>query len=77
MYRCSEVVRLISSDEYLAAGLLKRLQIRLHLAMCKNCSKYARQLRALAAAVRKAVDVVPPSEAQNAKSHILQRLTGK
>src|SRR5438132_599731 len=31
MYRCSEVVRLTSSDEYLAAGSLNRFAIRLHL----------------------------------------------
>ena len=53
MYRCSEVVQLISSDEYLSGGLFRKLGIRLHLAMCKHCRKYARQLRALAAAVRK------------------------
>jgi hypothetical protein len=77
MYRCSEIVRLVSSDEYLTAGLLKRLQIRLHLAMCRNCSKYARQLRALAAAVRKTTESVSPSEVQSAKSNILRRLSNK
>ncbi len=77
MYRCSEVVRLISSDEYMAAGLLKKLQIRLHLAMCENCARYVRQLRALAAAVRKTGVVLPASEVETAKSHIFQRLTRK
>lgn len=77
MYRCTEIVRLISSDEYLTAGLLKKLQIRLHLAMCVNCSKYVRQLRALAAAVRRTGDSVPASEVESAKSHILQRLSEK
>jgi hypothetical protein len=77
MYRCSEVVRLISSDEYLTAGFLKKLQIRLHLAMCEHCLKYTRQLRALAEAVRKAGATVPASEVESAKSHILQRLSEK
>lgn len=77
MYCCSEIVRLVSSDEHLNAGFMKRFQIRLHLAMCKNCTKYVRQLRALAAAVRKADKAVPDSEAKSAKSHILQRLSGK
>jgi hypothetical protein len=77
MYRCSEVVRLVSSDEYLSAGFLKKVQIRLHLAMCKHCSKYVGQLRALAAAVRKTSSAVPASEIESAKAHILQRLTGK
>ena len=77
MYRCSEVVRLVSSDEYLTAGLLKKLQIRLHLAMCKHCSRYVRQLRALAAYVREAADGVSASEIQRAKSQILQRISAE
>jgi hypothetical protein len=75
MYRCSEVVRQVSSDEYLTAGLFKKLQIRLHLAMCKHCSRYVRQLRALAAYVREAADGVSAAAIQRAKSRILQRLS--
>jgi len=73
----SEVVRLISSDEYLTGSLFKKLGIRLHLAMCKYCEKYARQLRALAAAVRRTGDGVPASELQEAKTRILQNLSQK
>ena len=72
MYRCSEVVRLISSDEYLTGSPLKRLGIRLHLAMCRNCTRYVRQLRALAAAVREAGCAASPSEVEYAKAQILQ-----
>ena len=77
MYRCSEVVRQVSSDEYLTAGLFKKLQIRLHLAMCKHCSRYVRQLRALAAYVREAADGASASEIQRAKSQILQQLSAE
>lgn len=77
MYRCAEVVRLVSSDEYLSAGFWKKFQIRFHLAMCKNCSKYARQLRTIAQAVRKASPGVPATEVESAKSHILQQLKEK
>jgi hypothetical protein len=77
MYRCSEVVRLVSSDEYLTAGLLKKLHIRLHLAMCEKCSRYVRQMRALAAYVRETAESVSASEIQRAKSDILQRLSQK
>lgn len=75
MYRCSEVVRLISSDEYLTASALKKLGIRLHLAMCKNCERYARQLRALAAALRKIGDGIGRSELENARAQILHQLS--
>jgi len=77
MYRCSEVVRLIVSDEYSTAGILKKLGIRLHLAMCEHCTRYARQLRELAAAVRKMCGDVPASEVEGIKSRILQRLSEK
>jgi hypothetical protein len=77
MYRCSEVVRLISSDEYLSASPLKRLGIRLHLAMCRNCTRYVRQLRALGAAVRAAGSTGSPSEVEGAKAQILQRFSQK
>jgi anti-sigma factor RsiW len=77
MTRCSEVVRLVSSDEYLAAGFLKKLQIRLHLAMCEHCSKYVKQLRAIAAAVRGTTEDILASEVETAKSHILARLSKK
>ncbi len=75
MYRCSDVVRLISSDEYLAACALKKLGIRLHLAMCKHCTRYVRQLDALAAALRKIGDGIATSELENAKIRILQKLS--
>lgn len=78
MYRCAEVVRLISSDEYLAAGFWRRIQIRFHLAMCDNCSKYARQLRVIARAFRnKTVEDIPAADIENAKSRIFQRLREK
>lgn len=77
MYRCSEIVRLISSDEYLTAGSLKRLGIRLHLEMCRNCTRYVHQIRALAAAVREAGSVASPSEVEYAKAQILQRFSQK
>ena len=77
MYRCSEVVRLVSSDEYVTADVLKRLRIWLHLAMCVHCTRYARQLRALAAAFRRTAEEVPGSQVEGVKSRILQRLSEK
>ncbi len=77
MYRCSEVVRLIASDEYLTASVFKKLGIRLHLAMCEHCKRYVRQLRTLAAALRKIGDGIAPSELENARAQILQQLSHK
>lgn len=77
MYRCSEVVRIISSDEYLSAGFFKKLGIRLHLAMCRNCARYVRQLRAMGAALRKGGETLSASELEAARKQILENLSGK
>jgi hypothetical protein len=77
MYRCSEVVWLIASDEYATAGRLKKLKIRLHLAMCHHCTRYLRQLRALATTLREAGSTVSDSEVETVKAQILQHLSGK
>ena len=77
MYRCSEVIRLIASDEYLTAGSFQKLRIRLHLAMCRHCTRYLRQLRALGATLREAGSTVLPSEIEAVKAQILQQLSGK
>ena len=77
MYRCSEVVRLISTDEFASAGFLRKLGIRLHLVICRNCARYLRQLRAIRKALRETGESVPFSEIEAAKKHILQNLSGK
>jgi predicted anti-sigma-YlaC factor YlaD len=77
VYSCREVAKYIASDEYLTAGLLKRLAIRLHLAMCEHCSRYLRQLRKLAGMLREAKNGIPPSEIEDAKSRIMERLSRK
>ena len=52
MLRCKEVARKIASDEFAEAGWRDRMAVRLHLAMCRHCRRYAVQLRAIGAAAR-------------------------
>jgi hypothetical protein len=52
MLKCRDVEQKIGSDEIRHAGLMERLAVRLHLAMCRHCRDYARQLRAIGNAVR-------------------------
>ncbi len=52
MLSCKEVARIVASgalDEYTGG---RRFAVRLHLLMCRHCRRYARQLRAIAAAAR-------------------------
>lgn len=49
MLTCRQVVRILGSDEPLT--LRKRIELRLHLMMCKHCSCFYRQLRMIKEAV--------------------------
>ena len=45
MLKCKEVVRILGSGEELS--LTQRIQLKMHLWMCKHCGVYASQLRAM------------------------------
>jgi F420-0:gamma-glutamyl ligase-like protein len=42
---CREVSRLVSSDELASAGGILRLRVRFHLLICRECRRYADQMR--------------------------------
>ncbi len=53
MLRCSEIARIVASDEFRDAGWIRRLSLRMHLAMCRHCRRYARQINLLGAEARR------------------------
>jgi hypothetical protein len=59
MLTCREVSRLIASGDLAGQGVLRRLAVRLHLLGCDHCRRYARQLRAIAAAARRLMRAEP------------------
>ena len=54
MMTCKEVSTLISKGELADAPLARRLAVRLHLAMCRHCRAFRRQVEAIAQAARAA-----------------------
>ena len=44
MFKCKEVSRMISDSMDRKLPLHHRVMIRIHLAMCKHCSRFRRQL---------------------------------
>ncbi len=50
MMTCKEVATLLSTGELDHASWLRRLAVRLHLAMCDRCAAFKRQLDAMARA---------------------------
>lgn len=63
MLRCNEVARILASDELQDAGWMRRLSMRLHLAMCRHCGRYARLIDRLGAEVRQSSVATEEDEA--------------
>lgn len=45
MLPCKEIVRILSSDEKI--GFLRKLELKMHLAMCNHCSAYRKHLESM------------------------------
>lgn len=59
MLTCKEVTTMIGSDSLGRSTWRERMGVRLHLMMCRHCSRYAAQLRAIAAEARRAYSGLP------------------
>jgi len=77
MLNCSQVTRSIASDGYRTGGFLHRLSVRMHLAMCRHCSRYFRQLRALGNVFREMGDAFPISDVLAARDRLVARISRK
>lgn len=53
MLTCKEVSTLYASDAVHEAPWPRRVAVRLHLLMCRHCSRYVRELRAIGVAARR------------------------
>lgn len=52
MPSCKEVTHLVSQGLDRRLGLIERIRVRLHLAICDGCANFARQVAFLRKAVR-------------------------
>lgn len=70
MLRCREVSKLVSESMEHDLPLHQRLQVWMHLAMCRLCAGFARQLRLLRRAAREHPErlVAEPTEPEPALS---------
>jgi len=67
MLRCKEVADLVASDAWRESPVTRRLAVWLHLAMCRHCRRYARQLRGIGAAARRIYEGVQSDQAHAAR----------
>lgn len=52
MSTCKEITRIIASGELDSSSVGAKFRVRMHVLLCRHCRRYARQLRAIAAAAR-------------------------
>jgi len=62
MLSCKEVTRLVSEGMDRRLSLGRRIAVRIHLVMCKFCSRYRRQILLMREVARHYTEEVEPSE---------------
>ena len=68
MLKCRDLSRLVASGEIEDFGFMKRMEIKLHLFMCKHCRNYLAQIRSIGQGAKDAAAETEPDQEQ------LQRL---
>jgi len=75
MISCKNVAKLLMSDQLQAQRWWKRMEVRLHLVMCRFCSRLSRQMEQLRSAAR---GVSQQEEADpNFEDRLIRRLAGR
>jgi hypothetical protein len=81
MIRCKSVAGLITSDQLKSASLWVRLEVKLHLWMCRYCARLAQQIEQLRTAASKLAGSIDKETAGTAgdelEARILRRVSGK
>ena len=77
MLNCKDVTKIIASSE--RSHWRRRLEIRMHLLMCKHCRKFSLQLDAIKTGVRKLfepnqADAYQDSQIKDLEDRILRKL---
>jgi hypothetical protein len=75
MISCKNVATLLLSDQLQSQPWWKRMEVRVHLAMCKLCARLARQLAQVRSAARRVGDQNDAD--QGFEDRLLRRLSGK
>jgi hypothetical protein len=60
MFSCKKVARVLSSGELEGSGPWSRMSIKLHLMMCRHCTRFALQIRLIGNALRNFAPEEPP-----------------
>lgn len=78
MLSCKEIVKLLSSE--VDVPLLKKAELRMHLMMCKHCSRYSKHLRMLSDGFKNLLNKkaqVDAAEVSKLEREVLEKLQRK
>ena len=64
MLKCRDLTILIASDGIEDFGFMKRMEIKLHLFMCKHCRNYWAQIRSIGQGAKKVAAEAEPDQEQ-------------
>ena len=67
MLKCSQVSRIVSTDDYHELGLMKKVEFKLHLMMCSHCQRYVNQIRSLGRVGKQQVEKLEANDEQLAR----------
>ena len=74
MMTCHDVSTLVSTGGLPDVPLVRQMGARMHLAMCRHCRTFRRQIEAIARATRAAGLAFEREQPQDFESKIVQRL---
>jgi len=77
MMKCREVSGLVSTGDVEAAPLRTRLNVWLHIAMCRHCRRFQRQLEQLRRGARSAADEAAAQMPADLPERVLGQLPKK
>ena len=75
MISCRNVASLLMSDQLSGQKWWKRMEVRLHLSMCRLCSRLARQLEQISSGVHQMSDQHKADG--DLEARLIRRLSGK
>ncbi len=74
MKSCRDVSYSLSTGELAQAPLLERAAVWMHLALCRNCRAFSRQLQAMARAARGSASATEAEPPPSFEQQIVDRL---
>lgn len=79
MLKCKQVSQMAATDQLEQQGFMMKLQLRMHLMMCRHCRTYVSQIKAIGRGARKLVSgrEADPGQLQKMEDHIVECCCGK